>query len=591
MADYRPPLTDITHAMTTVADLASIVSTDRYAHVDVDTVIGVIEEVGRFMAEVIAPTNRDGDQIKAQWHNDGSVTVPASFIAAYQQYVATGFGAMPFDPHFGGADFPWITAIAVQEMLNSANLGMALCPLLTQGAIDALEAHGSDDQKAMYLPKMLTGEWAATMNLSEPQAGSDVGAVRAKAEPVGDGSWKISGTKIWITYGEHNMTEQIVHLVLARTPGAPPGTKGISMFVVPKFLVNPDGSLGARNDISCVSIEHKLGIHGSPTCVLAYGENSGAIGWLVGEENEGMRNMFTMMNNARLSVGLQGLAIAERAYQDAVAYALERRQGRAIGAPAGEQSLIVEHPDVRRLLMFQRAWIDAMRALIYTNAACLDQAKAATDPDQARAWRERADLYIPLSKSLCTDVAQETTSAAVQVFGGMGYVEETGVAQHYRDARILPIYEGTNGIQAADLVGRKLSMRGGGVIFDELDRCAALADRLHENPAMVTFAANLRSAADTCRRATAHLTDTATKDPTTLLGASTPFLRMLGTTVCAGLLAQAALKVDATTSFGAAKITAARFFGEQILPAAEGLSGAVHATAEDLFAIPVDALL
>lgn len=591
MADYRPPLADITHALTTVADLQSILATERYSHVDVDTVVGVIEEVGRFMAEVIAPTNRDGDQIKAQWHNDGSVTVPPSFITAYQQYVATGFGAMPFDPHFGGADFPWITAIAVQEMLNSANMGMALCPLLTQGAIDALEAHGSPDQQAMYLPKMLTGEWAATMNLSEPQAGSDVGAVRAKAEPVGDGSWKISGTKIWITYGEHNMTEQIVHLVLARTPDAPPGTKGISMFVVPKFLVSADGSLGERNDISCVSIEHKLGIHGSPTCVLAYGENTGAIGWLVGEENEGMRNMFTMMNNARLSVGLQGLAIAERAYQDAVAYAVERRQGRAIGAPAGEQSPIVEHPDVRRLLMFQRSWIDAMRALIYTNAACLDQAKAATDPDTARAWRERADLYIPLSKSLCTDVAQETTSAAVQIFGGMGYVEETGVAQHYRDARILPIYEGTNGIQAADLVGRKLSMRGGGVIFDELDRCASLADRLHENPSMVTFAANLRSAADTCRRATAHLGETATSDPATLLSASSPFLRLLGTTVCAGLLAEAALKVDSSTTFGAAKITAARFFGEQILPAAEGLSGAVHASSEDLFAIPVDALI
>ena len=474
-------------------------------------------------------------------------------------------------------------------MLNSSNMAMALCPLLTQGAIDALEAHGSVEQQQTYLPKMLTGEWAGTMNLSEPQAGSDVGAVRTKAEPAGDGSWRITGTKIWITFGEHDMTENIVHLVLARTPGAPPGTKGISMFLVPKFLVNEDGSLGERNDVTCVSIEHKLGIHGSPTCVLAYGENDGAIGWLVGEENEGMRNMFTMMNNARLSVGLQGLAIAERAYQDAVAYALERRQGRAIGAPAGEQSPIVEHPDVRRLLMVQRAWIDAMRALTYTNAAFLDMAKAATDPDEATAWRERADLYIPLSKSLCTDVAQETTSAAVQIFGGMGYVEETGVAQHYRDARILPIYEGTNGIQAADLVGRKLSMRSGGVIADELDRFSGVADRLAEADGMATFAENLRSAIASCRRATEHLVTVAASDPATLLSASTPFLRMLGTTVCAGLLGDAALQVDTSTAFGASKATAAKFFGEQILPTAEGLSGAVHAASDDLFAIAADA--
>ena len=589
MADYRAPIADISHALTTVAGLDMIASTERFGHADAETVLGVIEEVGRFMTEVIAPTNRDGDTVRAQWHDDASVTVPESFGAAYRQYVESGFGAMPFDPEYGGAGFPWVTALAVQEMLNSANMAMALCPLLTQGAIDALEAHGSVEQQQTYLPKMLTGEWAGTMNLSEPQAGSDVGAVRTKAEPAGDGSWRITGTKIWITFGEHDMTENIVHLVLARTPGAPPGTKGISMFLVPKFLVNEDGSLGERNDVTCVSIEHKLGIHGSPTCVLAYGENDGAIGWLVGEENEGMRNMFTMMNNARLSVGLQGLAIAERAYQDAVAYALERRQGRAIGAPAGEQSPIVEHPDVRRLLMVQRAWIDAMRALTYTNAAFLDMAKAATDPDEATAWRERADLYIPLSKSLCTDVAQETTSAAVQIFGGMGYVEETGVAQHYRDARILPIYEGTNGIQAADLVGRKLSMRSGGVIADELDRFSGVADRLAEADGMATFAENLRSAIESCRRATEHLVTVAASDPATLLSASTPFLRMLGTTVCAGLLGDAALQVDTSTAFGASKATAARFFGEQILPTAEGLSGAAHAASDDLFAIAADA--
>ena len=591
MADYRAPIADISHALTTVAGLDMIASTDRFGHADTETVLGVIEEVGRFMTEVIAPTNRDGDNIRAQWHDDASVTVPESFGSAYRQYVESGFGAMPFDPEYGGAGFPWVTALAVQEMLNSANMAMALCPLLTQGAIDAIEAHGSLEQQQTYLPKMLTGEWAGTMNLSEPQAGSDVGAVRTKAEPAGDGSWRITGTKIWITFGEHDMTENIVHLVLARTPGAPPGTKGISMFLVPKFLVNEDGSLGERNDVTCVSIEHKLGIHGSPTCVMAYGEQGGAIGWLVGEENEGMKNMFTMMNNARLSVGLQGLAIAERAFQDGVQYANERRQGRAIGAPAGEQSPIIEHPDVRRLLMTQRAWIDAMRALTYSNAAFLDMAKAAADPEEARRWREKADLYIPLSKGVCTDIAQECTSAAIQIFGGMGYVEETGVAQHYRDARILPIYEGTNGIQAADLVGRKLGMRAGGVVFDELDLFTTIADKLASADQMMTSAANLHRAIDTCRHATEHLVQVASQDPARLLGASTPYMRLLGTTVCAALVAGASLEAGTSTPHLAAKRASARFFCEQLLPAAEGWSGAVHATADDLFAIPADAFV
>ncbi len=595
--DYAPPLRDIRFVMDHVADLDGIVSTARFGHVDAETIHEVLAEVGRFMAEVVAPTNRDGDRIGAKWHPDGSVVTPPSFPPAYAKWVDSGFGAMPFDADYGGADFPWISAIGVQEMLTSANMAFSLCALLTQGAIDAIHAHGSDEQRAVYLPKMLTGEWTGTMNLTEPQAGSDVGAVSSKAVPasdIGDDVWRITGQKIFITWGEHDCADNLIHLVLARTPGSRPGTKGISMFLVPKFLVNPDGSLGERNEANCVSIEHKLGIHGSPTCVMSY---DGAIGWLIGGEQEGMRNMFTMMNNARLSVGLQGLSITERAYQQALQYSQDRLQGRAIGASAGVLSPIIDHPDVRRLLMTQRAWIDAMRCLVYTNAAALDRAdaaRAAGDVDQARSWQELADLLIPLSKGICTDVCNEMTSLAVQVHGGMGYVEETGAAQHYRDARIAAIYEGTNGIQAADLVGRKLGIRGGAVVTDLLDEFDARAVKLAEVDELADFGARLAMAVETAREATTHLVGIAASDPRSLLGASAPYLRLLGTTVCAGLLAKAALAVNAGAGddegFRSAKLTSARFFGEQILPAVHGLLPAVLASADDLYALSPEQL-
>ncbi len=566
-----------------IADLDAISATERFGHVDADTLDDVLGEVGRFMAEVVAPTNRDGDTIGAVWHDDGTVTLPDSFKPAYAKWVESGFGAMPFDPDYGGAGFPWISAIAVQEMLTSANMALSLCPLLTQGAIEAIHAHGSDEQKAVYLPKMLTGEWTGTMNLTEPQAGSDVGAVATKATPRDDGSWAITGQKIFITWGEHDVAENIVHLVLARTPGSPPGTKGISMFVVPKYLVNDDGSLGERNTATCVSIEHKLGIHGSPTCVMAY---DGAIGWLVGGEHEGMRNMFTMMNSARLSVGLEGLCISERAYQQSLQYAQDREQGRAIGAPAGTSSPIIEHPDVRRMLMTQRAWIDGMRALVYTNAAALDRAdaaKAAGEADDARGWQELADLLIPLSKGLCTDVCNEMTSLALQIHGGMGYVEETGAAQHYRDARIAAIYEGTNGIQAADLVGRKLGMRSGGVVADLLDEFDTRADALDAADGMGAFGERLRAAVADARRATDHLVGVAADDPRSLLAGSAPYLRLLGTTVCAGLLAKGALAVPGDDPDAVARRASARFFGEQILPTVSGLLPAITADATALY--------
>lgn len=596
MSDYTPPVDDIRFVMNEVADLGDLLTTERFGHVDADTIHDVVSEVGRFMVDVVAPTNVDGDQIGAQWHADGSVTMPESFHAAFEGWVASGFGAMPFDSEFGGADFPWISAIAVQELFTTSNMALSLCPLLTQGAIDAIHAHGSDEQRATYLPKMLTSEWTGTMNLTEPHAGSDVGAVTTKAEPSpthdDDGSWKITGSKIFITFGEHDLAEQIIHLVLARTPGSPPGTKGISMFLVPKYVLDADGNPGERNSATCSSIEHKLGIHGSPTCVMQFEE---ATGWLVGSEHEGMRNMFTMMNNARLSVGLQGLSVSDRAYQRSLQYAQDREQGTAVGAPKGTSSPIIEHPDVRRMLMTQRAWIDAMRCLVYTNAAALDRSDAATDPDEGRAWRELADLMIPLSKGICTDVCNEMTSLALQIHGGMGFVEETGAAQHYRDARIAAIYEGTNGIQAADLVGRKLGMRNGAVVTELLDTFDERAATLAEIEGLDGFATQLTAAVATARTATAHLLSVAGNDPRSLLGASSPYLRLIGTTVCAGLLAKAAIATTEADGYDAAFLAAKResaaFFGEQILPTVNGLLPAILSTSERLYALDATQLL
>lgn len=591
---YTPPLRNLRFVLEEMAGLPDILSTEQFNHVDSDTVHMVLEEVGRFMAEVVAPTNVDGDQIGTQWSEGGVVTTPDSFKVAYSKIVEAGYAAIPFEPDFGGGGFPWVTGLAIQELMTSSNMAFSLCNLLTQGAIDAISHHADEEMKNTYLPKMLTGEWSGSMNLSEPQAGSDVGAVAAKAEPVGDGSFKIKGQKIWISYGEHDMTENIIHLVLARTPGAAPGTRGISMFVVPKFLLNDDGSLGERNDVSCVSIEHKLGIHGSPTCVLSYGDNEGAIGWLVGDEFTGMRNMFTMMNNARLSVGLQGVSVAERAYQLSLDYAQERMQGTAVGAEKGVQSPIIEHPDVRRLLMTQRSWIDALRYLIYTNGGLLDQSVAAADSDVKESSRELASLLIPLSKSLATDVANELTSLALQIFGGMGYVEETGASQHLRDIRIGAIYEGTNGIQAADLVGRKLPMRNGGVVSDLLDEFEGYATQMADHDSLARFSQCLHSAIAAARETGAWLLENGS-DKNAVLGGSTPYLRLLGTVVCGGYSAKAALasigQVDGPEGdFYQSRLVSAIFFGEQILPQANGLVSAVTAGSESLFALSPEQL-
>ena len=482
----------------------------------------------------------------------------------------------------------------MQEMLASASLGFSTCPVLTQGAIDMLTQHGSPGQQATFLKKMVTGEWTGTMNLTEPQAGSDLGAVRTKAVPAGDGTWRITGQKIFITFGEHDLAGNIIHLVLARVPGAPPGTKGISCFIVPKYLVNEDGSLGARNDLRCVSIEHKLGIRASPTCVMSFGDASGAVGYLIGEANQGMRYMFTMMNTARLSVGVQGLSIAERSYQDALRYAQERGQGRAVGAPAGEPSPIVEHPDVRRMLLTMKAYIEAMRALLYTNAVSIDWARHHPDRAEREARRELVDLLTPICKAWCTDLGVDLTSIGLQVHGGMGYVEETGVAQYLRDSRIAPIYEGTNGIQAIDLVIRKVPMRSGGVIKDLLAQMETLDLELAgAGPELAGVRSALASGVSALREATDWIMSHGLAEPNDALAGAAPYLRLSGLVIGGWLMARSALAASrllrnaggSDAVFLREKIGTARFYTEQLLPQAAGLLPAVTAGAGPLFQV------
>ncbi|MDY7101287.1 MAG: acyl-CoA dehydrogenase [Actinomycetota bacterium] len=599
MTDYRPPLDDIRFVLDEVTDYGRLAGLDTFSHADLDTVSGVLEEAGRFMAEVVAPTNVDGDRQGATRNDDGTVGLPASFADAYGRYVEAGWGAVAFPPSYGGGGFPWAVGIALQEMLTSANMAFSLCPLLTQGAIDALLHHGTEAQRELYLPRMTTGEWSGTMNLTEPEAGSDVGALTTRAERRDDGSYRITGQKIYITFGEHDLTPQIVHLVLARLPDAPPGTRGISLFVVPKFLLDEDGEPGERNDVTCVSIEHKLGIHGSPTCVLSFGDGGeGAVGYLVGEENQGMRCMFTMMNNARLSVGLSGLAIGERAFRQAAEFAQERQQGRAVGAPAGTSSPIIDHADVRRMLMTMKAQVEGLRCLIYANAAAIDLAANHPDPAVRERNDELAAIYTPVSKAFGTDLGVEVASTAMQVHGGMGYVEETGVAQYYRDIRIAPIYEGTNGIQAADLVGRKLALRGGAAVKELLAEIAGLdTDLAAAGDDLAAIRAGLADAVEALGSATDWMLAHGAEDPNAALAGSAPYLRMFGLTLCGSMLARSALAASkrlgdgrGDASFNRAKIVTARFHATRLLPEVRALASAATSGASDLFALTPEQL-
>ncbi|MEX1077735.1 MAG: acyl-CoA dehydrogenase [Homoserinimonas sp.] len=582
-------MSDILFSLEHVVDYSGVANLPGFEHADLDTVREVLAECAGFMSEAVAPTNRDGDRVGARRQPDGTVTTPESFKRAYQGYVDAGWGGVPLPEAFGGGGFPRTVGLIIQEMMTSANMAFALCPLLTQGAIEALLHYGDEEQKQRYLPKMVTGEWTGTMNLTEPQAGSDVGALTTRAVPQDDGSYKITGQKIFITFGEHDLSQQIVHLVLARTPGAPAGTRGISIFIVPKRLVNDDGSLGEQNTVECLSIEEKLGIHGSPTCVMNYDE---ATGYLIGEENKGMRIMFVMMNSARLSVGMQGLAVGERAYQQSLAYAQERRQGQAIGA-GGKDSAIVDHPDVRRMLMTQKAHLAALRHLMLLNAIYVDHSTNAADEAERIRADEIVGLLTPICKAFGTDLGNELTSIALQVHGGMGFVEETGAAQHYRDVRIAAIYEGTNGIQAADLVGRKLGVRAGASVTEFLAQMreidGALADAGDE---FASIRAELATQFDALEKATTWMLRTGMQDPDAMLSGSTPYLRMWGLCLGGWLLAKAALvgsaHGDATVAED--KLVTARFYAEQLLPASAGLLGAATAGSRDLFALDSAAL-
>jgi alkylation response protein AidB-like acyl-CoA dehydrogenase len=593
---YRAPIQDMLFCMKELAGLEEVAKLPGFEDAGIETAQAVLEECARFNEGVVAPLNVEGDRNPSTFQS-GVVTTTPGFAQAFRQFGAGGWQGLQHPAEFGGQGLPKTIGAACIEMLNSASLSFALCPLLTDGAIEALLTAGTPEQQQLYLPKMISGEWTGTMNLTEPQAGSDLALVRTRAEPQADGSYKLFGTKIFITYGEHDMAANIVHLVLARVAGAPEGVKGISLFICPKFKVNEDGSLGERNDVRCVSIEHKMGIHASPTCVLSYGDEGGAVGYLVGEPNQGMRAMFTMMNSARLAVGVQGVAIGDAAYQKALAYSQERRQGKEIGSDSHEPALIIEHPDVRRMLLFMRSHIEACRGIIVFNAAALDLSRA-LEGDDAERWREVCELLTPISKAWCTDVGVEVTSTAIQVFGGMGFIEESGVAQHYRDMRIAPIYEGTNGIQAMDLVGRKLPMRMGGVMGDFVARMRETQAELSAAGGdLDVIATNLADAIDQLETATNWIMTNGLADPKQALAGATPYLRLFGIVAGGWVLGRQALAARAELEAGSndaaylgAKVTTARYYADQHLPQAAGLVAAVQAGDGDLYAVDGETL-
>jgi acyl-CoA dehydrogenase len=572
---YTAPVDDIMMALKAAADLDGHLSRGLYDGLDADTIRAVIEEAGKFGSDVLAPLNSPGDKAGSKLV-DGKVVTPPGWKEAYKAFADGGWVSLPGGEEWGGQGLPEIVAMATCEIWNASNLAFGLCPMLSQGAVDAVLSHGTEEMKKTYIPKLVSGEWTGTMNLTEPHAGSDLGALRTRAERQPDGTYRIFGTKIFITYGEHELTDNIIHLVLARLPDAPPGTRGISLFLVPKVLVNADGSLGPRNDVVCAGVEHKLGIHASPTCVMKYGEKDGAIGWLVGEENRGLNVMFIMMNAARLGVGVQGVALADRATQHALAYAKERRQGRTAATKGTDMAPIIEHADIRRTLLTMQSMTQAARMICLATAAAIDQSHLGkTEADRA-AGAARTALLTPIAKAFSTDIGVEVASMGVQIHGGMGFIEETGAAQFYRDARILPIYEGTNGIQSIDLVMRKLPLEGGKVVagyIAELERTVADV-KASNQPAFGRMAERLSEAVAALKEATIWLGGALQKNPEAALAGATPYLRLFGLTAGGAYLARGALAA-ARDGHAPAAIAQARFFAENLLTVAGGLSSAV----------------
>jgi 3-(methylthio)propanoyl-CoA dehydrogenase len=570
---FTAPVQEQMFVLSHITGIEELAAHERFADASPDMVQAIVEGVGAFAAAEFAPLNRIGDTVGARLL-DGKVVMPDGYVAAYKNYVANGWGSINAPAEFGGQGLPFSLAMMALDSLGAANMAFALCPILSVGSIESIFHHGSDAQKAMYLPKLSTGEWSGTMNLTEPQAGSDVGALKSSATPRSDGTYQIRGQKIYISFGDHDMAENIVHLVLARTPDAPPGTKGISLFLVPKYQVQADGTLGAQNDVKVVSIEHKMGINASPTCVLQFGEEGDCVGELIGPEFGGLRAMFTMMNNARLNVGLQGVQIAEGATQKALWFAQERTQSARAGGPSRDPVAIIEHPDVRRMLLRMKAGTQAIRALLYYAAGQVDRAALGDD-----AARDMADLLTPLAKTYGTDLGSEIASLGIQVHGGMGYVEETGAAQYYRDIRIAQIYEGTNGIQAADLVGRKLAMGGGELVRSHLANISAEA---HDAPA-------LKALAGACAEVTEWMLSSASTDDR--LGGSYAFTTMMSVATSGWLMlrqlraARQGLENDPGSSFLKAKVVTCRYYLEIMVPEAISLKNSAMAGAELLYAL------
>lgn len=592
---YAAPLKDMLFVMNELAGLAEINGLPGCEDATPETVEAVLEENAKFAGEVVAPLNWAGDQAPSYW-SDGQVVTTKGFKEAFKLFGEAGWQGVQHPMEFGGQGLPKLVATPCIEMLNAASISFALCPLLSDGAIEALLTAGSDKQKAIYLEKLISGKWTGTMNLTEPHAGSDLAMVRSRAVPQDDGTFKIFGTKIFITYGEHDMTENIVHLVLARTPTAPEGVKGISLFIVPKFLVNEDGSLGARNDAHCVSIEHKLGIKASPTAVLQFGDHGGAIGTLVGEENRGLEYMFIMMNAARFGVGLQGIGIAERAYQKAVAYAKDRHQSRDLAGSSGPVA-IIKHPDVRRMLMSMRSQTEAARALAYLAASLSDLAHHHANEMIRRENQVIYEYLVPIVKGWSTEMSLEVTSTGVQVHGGMGFIEETGAAQHYRDAKILTIYEGTTAIQANDLVGRKTYRDAGAVAKQILAKV-----RETENELKVSSSSNLQAIHKHLSAGSTALEEVVTfvvnnfkTDIKGVFAGSVPYLKLAGIVLGGWQMARAAIVAERKIAAGEgdvnflqAKITTARFFADHILSAAQGLQASIVSGAVGVLELPED---